>query len=98
MRRQSVRSSCSDSTATSRIFWQSTATWSQTCTASTPASIMARMRMKDPEFEREKDLEAVLRRKLHFVSPQNRHRVKPDRKSTMFIQLKAVGHEYSEVP
>ncbi len=69
-----------------------------TGTASTPASIMTRMRMKDPEFEREKDLEAVLRRKWHFVSPQNRHRIKPDRKSNMFIQLKAAGHEYSDVP
>ena len=62
--------------------------------ASTPGQIMARMRQEDPELNNEKDLEGVLRRKLHFVSPQNRHRIKPSRKADVFIKLKLRGHQY----
>ena len=55
--------------------------------AATPAKIMARMRQVDAELRAEKELEQLLRGKWHFVSPQNRHRIKVARESKLFIGL-----------
>lgn len=54
---------------------------------STPAQIMRSMRDYDDDLRRESNLEERLRRKWHFVSPQNRHRIKVTRASKMFIRL-----------
>ena len=58
--------------------------------AATPAKIMARMRQVDAELRAEKELELLLRGKWHFVSPQNRHRIKVARESKLFIGLQGL--------
>ena len=54
---------------------------------STPAQLMKAMRFHDEELRAEKELEKRLRNKWHFVSPQNRHRVKLSWTSVEFIRL-----------
>jgi hypothetical protein len=53
----------------------------------TPAKLMAMMRSCDNELRGERELEALLRAKWYFVSPQNRHRIRPSRESKQFIAL-----------
>ena len=54
----------------------------------TPAAIMKKMRQVDDELKTEKELEKRLRSKWHFVSPQNRHRIKVNRRSAEYLTFK----------
>ena len=57
--------------------------------ASTPAQILARMRIVDPELKSEKNLETIARGIWYFVSPKNLHRVRLTRHGTAnYIKLK----------
>ena len=55
---------------------------------STPAQLMQRMKYVDDELKAVKDLEGRLRQKWHFVSPQNRHRVKLNRLTSEYMKLR----------